>query len=300
MKIWPTRHSRGARHSVPKEICFYGLKPVNKSAAGGMHGIFIPFPGQRIDCRYWSEAKLWKYFEKRHPDARDSLIRNKNYTEIAFILDRSGSMDSCQDAAIEGFNRFLRDQQQAEGLAKLTLVLFDDEYLVAAQSLPVQELVALTRETYVPRNTTALLDAIGQTIDDLGKRLAQIPEEDRPGQVIVTILTDGLENASHRFTWRDISAKIKHQTESYKWTFLFLGANQDAIATAAQMNIAAANSATYAADEVGARSSMGAASKKVRAMRHRAMECASEEDIESANAPMSEIVQEEDRKERGA
>ncbi|MEI6350207.1 MAG: VWA domain-containing protein [Verrucomicrobiota bacterium] len=181
---------------------------------------------------------------------------NKSYTEIAFILDRSGSMDSCQDAAIEGFNRFLRDQQQAEGLAKLTLVLFDDEYLVAAQSIPVQGLVALTRETYVPRNTTALLDAIGRTIDDLGTRLGQIPEEDRPGQLIVTILMDGLENASHRFTWRDVAAKIKHQTENYNWTFPFLGANQDAIATAAPMNIAAANSATYAANEVGARSSM--------------------------------------------
>jgi len=131
-------------------------------------------------------------------------------------------------------------------------------------------------------------------------RLGQIPEEDRPGQVIVTILTDGLENASHVFTWKDVAGKIKEQTETYKWTFLFLGANQDAIATAAQMNIAASNSATYAADEVGARSSMGAASKKVRAMRHQAMECATEEDIKSANAPMSEIVQEEDRKERGA
>ena len=234
-----------------------------------------------------------------HPP-RYGLAMNKNYTEIAFILDRSGSMESCQNAAIEGFNRFLRDQQQAEGLAKLTLVLFDDEYLVAAQSLPVQELVALTRETYVPRNTTALLDAIGRTINALGQRLAQTPEEDRPGQVIVTILTDGLENASQTFTWEDVAAKIKDQTETYRWTFLFLGANQDAIATAAQMNIAAANSATYAADAVGSRSSIYAASKKVRAMRHQVMECATEDDVKSANAPMSEIVQEEDRKERGA
>jgi len=80
-----------------------------------------------------------------------------DYTEIAFILDRSGSMESCQDAAIEGFNHFLAEQQQVEGLAKLTLILFDDEYLVPVQSLPVQEVVPLNHDTYVPRNSTALL-----------------------------------------------------------------------------------------------------------------------------------------------
>lgn len=230
---------------------------------------------------------------------RYGVAMNKNYAEIAFVLDRSGSMGSCQDAAIEGFNRFLLEQQQTEGLAKMTLVLFDDEYLVPVASVPVQEVVALTRETYVPRNCTALLDAIGKTIDDLGKRLAELPEQDRPGQVIVTILTDGLENASQTFTWKDIAAKIKHQSETYQWTFLFLGANQDAIATAAQMNISGANSATYVADGAGSKASMSSASKKVRAMRRQNIGCASEEDIKHANAPMREIVQEEDRRERG-
>ena len=121
---------------------------------------------------------------------------NAHYTEIAFILDRSGSMKSCQQAAIDGFNRFLADQQQIEGLAKLTLVLFDDEYFVPISSIPVQEIVPLTDDTYQPRGCTALLDAIGQTVDDLGLRLAALAEKDRPGQVIVAILTDGLENAS--------------------------------------------------------------------------------------------------------
>src|SRR5437763_13898560 len=118
---------------------------------------------------------------------------NSHYTEIAFILDRSGSMKSCQRGAIDGFNQFLADQQKTEGLAKLTFVLFDDEYLVPVSSVPVQEVVPLTKETYKPRNCTALLDAIGQTIDELGSRLAALPQKDRPGQVIVPILTDGLE-----------------------------------------------------------------------------------------------------------
>jgi hypothetical protein len=224
---------------------------------------------------------------------------NKNYTEIAFILDRSGSMADCRDAAIEGFNRFLREQQQTEGLAKLTLVLFDDEYLVPVQSLPVQEVLGLNTETYVPRNCTALLDAIGTTIQDLGGRLSAMAEKDRPGQVIVTILTDGLENASQKFTWKDVGAMIKAQTETYKWTFLFLGANQDAIATAAQISIAAGNAATYAADSVGSRSSHRSLSRKTSAMRKMSMGTATPQEEADAAAPMSKIVMEEDQKERG-
>src|SRR5438105_3099930 len=126
-----------------------------------------------------------------------SMKRNAHYSEIAFVLDRSGSMKSCQQAAIEGFNQFLTDQQKTDGLAKLTLVLFDDEYLVPISSIPVEEVVSLTHDTYQPRGCTALLDAIGQTIDNLGQRLAALAEKDRPGQVIVAILTDGLENASN-------------------------------------------------------------------------------------------------------
>ena len=115
----------------------------------------------------------------------------KHYSEIAFVLDRSGSMESCREAAIEGFNSFLLDQQKTEGLAKLTLVLFDNEYLVPIDALPVAEILPLNNDSYVPRGATALLDAIGRTVDELGTRLAALPEQDRPGQVIVAILTDG-------------------------------------------------------------------------------------------------------------
>jgi hypothetical protein len=221
-----------------------------------------------------------------------------NYTHIAFVLDRSGSMQSCQDAAIAGFNSFLAEQQQIEGLAKLTLVLFDNEYLVPAHSLPVQELTPLTRETYVPRNATALLDAIGRTVDELGAELANLAEKSRPAQVIVTILTDGLENASQRYTWKDVSDRIQQQTEVYKWTFLFLGANQDAIATAAQIRIAAGNTATYSADAIGTRSSHRSTSRKVSALRKSSLGTATPEECRDAAAPMSDILREEDRKER--
>lgn len=223
----------------------------------------------------------------------------KNYTEIAFVLDRSGSMGGCQEAAIAGFNQFLSEQQEAEGLARLTLVLFDDEYLVPVQSLPVQEVVPLNWETFVPRGSTALLDAIGKTIDDLGARIAALPGGDRPAQVIVSILTDGEENASRHFTWRDLAQRIKHQTDTYKWTFLFLGANQDAIATAAQMNIGHQNAASFVADSAGAAVSSRTISRKVRGLRAVSAGYAKPEEVRDANASLSEIVSEEDGKERG-
>jgi hypothetical protein len=222
---------------------------------------------------------------------------NPRYTEIAFVLDRSGSMQPCQQAAIDGFNQFLVDQQKTEGLAKLTLVLFDDEYLIPISSVPVQEIVALSENTYQTRGCTALLDAIGQTIDDLGNRLAALSEKDRPGQVIVAILTDGLENASRRFTWREIAGKIRHQTDVYKWVFLFLGANQDAIATAANLSIAANNAATYVADTAGSKASHAALSRKMKGLRCY-MNTASVAEKLDAEAPLAEIVSEEDSKNR--
>ena len=227
-----------------------------------------------------------------------SMKRNVHYTEIAFVLDRSGSMKSCQQAAIEGFNQFLADQQKTDGLAKLTLVLFDDEYLVPISSIPVEEVVPLTDDTYQARGCTALLDAIGQTIEDLGQRLAALAEKDRPGQVIVAILTDGLENASQRFSWKEIAGKIEHQTDTYKWIFLFLGANQDAIATASNLSIAANNAANYVADTAGSRAGQAAFSRKMSALRRSSMDIASVSERLDAAAPLKEIVSEEDRKSR--
>jgi uncharacterized protein YegL len=222
---------------------------------------------------------------------------NDRLTEIAFILDRSGSMAAMIEPAIAGFNTFLRDQQQAEGDARLSLVLFDNEILVPCVSLPVAEVVELDTTTFIPRGSTALLDAIGLTIDRLGAHLEAIPEADRPGQVVVAILTDGEENSSTRFTWQDIARKIGHQEKHYAWQFLFLGANQDAIATAARMGVAAANSATYFQDAAGYKSSAKAMSRKIGAIRRSKLDpSALQEDLAK---PMSDILREEDDQERG-
>lgn len=222
---------------------------------------------------------------------------NDQLTEIAFILDRSGSMQSMIEPAIAGFNTFLRDQQQAEGDARLTLVLFDDEYLVPCASLPVSEVVELDTTTFIPRGCTALLDAIGRTIDELGARLATLPEAERPGQVVVAILTDGQENASRRFDLPEIREKIRHQEQHYSWRFLFLGANQDAIATAASIGVAAADSATFMHDAFGYQSSAKAVSRKIKALRSSKSRPA--EDHPDLAKPMSDILREEDGLERG-
>jgi len=181
-----------------------------------------------------------------------------NWTEIAFILDRSGSMQSIAETAVSGFNELLTQQQQehAQTPVRMSLVLFNTGYEVPFASLPAPELPRLDMKTYSPDGSTALLDAIGRTIDETGARLAAMPEAERPGKVIIAILTDGEENSSRTFTWAQISDKIRHQREVYKWEFLFLGANQDAIATASKMSIDRHDSTNFYQTDSSIRKSM--------------------------------------------
>lgn len=176
---------------------------------------------------------------------------NPNLTEIACVIDRSGSMESIRSDAIGGFNSFLKSQREEEGDARVTLVLFDHEYLVTCENTDIHQVANLDNRSYEPRGTTALLDAIGRTIDDMGTRFAHTPEENRPGQVIVAILTDGLENASRKFSRQQIFEKIKHQREKYNWEFVFLAANQNAIATAESLAISATDAANFSATQAG-------------------------------------------------
>jgi uncharacterized protein YegL len=170
---------------------------------------------------------------------------NTNLCEIGFVLDRSGSMNAMKEEAIGGINAFLESQQKLPGEARLTMVLFDHEYIVAHDGVPIKDVPPLDSHSYVPRGTTALLDAIGRTINTIGERLGRTPEPDRPGKVIVAILTDGLENASQEFKRKEIFKMIKHQREVYSWEFVFLGAKQDAISTGAKMGIPIANAVTF-------------------------------------------------------
>lgn len=179
----------------------------------------------------------------------------KDSTLITVILDRSGSMGGLRQATITGFNEFLEGQKAAPGAARISLIQFDDKYEVNYLAKPIQEAVPLTMETYEPRGGTALLDAIGQTIIETGISLAWLPEASRPEKVIVVIDTDGEENSSKDFNHKKIGDMIRHQTDVYKWEFIFLGANQDAIMTAAAIGIRAGNAMSTKAtmDGMGAK-----------------------------------------------
>jgi hypothetical protein len=168
-----------------------------------------------------------------------------NFVEIVVVLDRSGSMETVRTDTIGGFNAFIEEQKKNKvGDVKVSLFQFDNVYETVYNGKPINEVPALTKDTFVPRGMTALLDAVGRAITDVGARLAQTPEEERPSLVIFVILTDGQENASKEFKIEKVKEMIKHQTESYSWQFVFLGADQDAF-QAAQMGIGSSNTFNY-------------------------------------------------------
>ena len=193
---------------------------------------------------------------------------NPEITEIAYILDRSGSMEPMREPAVAAFNDFLKSQLDVPGDARLTLVQFDNAYEVPIAARPLHEVEPLTAADYVPRGSTALLDAIGRTIKETDRRIQSLPPDQQPGKVIFAVFTDGEENASREFTHRHLADLIQIYQDQKGWAFLFLAANQDAIATAAQMNIRRQNSATIEKATLGmARHSSRAFSRKIRAMR---------------------------------
>ena len=182
----------------------------------------------------------------------------QDFTRIAVILDRSGSMQPLVEATVAGFNEFIRNQAALPGFGSVKLVQFDDQYDVVFDQ-PLPRVPELTAKTFVPRGSTALLDAQGRTIVELGKELAGLPEDQRPGKVIVLTITDGQENASKHYTLRQVGQLIQHQRDVYGWDFVYMGANQDAVATAAAMNIPAGAAITFSASPAAMRGSMQAA-----------------------------------------
>ncbi len=185
----------------------------------------------------------------------------QDLTDISIVLDRSGSMESVRSDTIGGVNTFLDGQRATPGAATVSLVQFDHKYQELYSGKPVAEAPNLTGETFVPRGNTALLDAIGRTINATGKRLAAMPEADRPGKVVFVIVTDGQENASKEFDAPTVNKLITHQREAYKWEFIFMGANQDAIAAAGRIGIAKGSSLTYAANAVGTSAAFASATR---------------------------------------
>ncbi len=168
----------------------------------------------------------------------------ENSTEMVFVLDRSGSMSGLAADTIGGFNELIEKQKKIEGDAYVTTVLFDHEYEVLHDHVALGEVAPLTDKEYFARGSTALLDAVGRTIDSVGARLAAAPEEERPEHVVFVITTDGRENSSREYTAQRVREMVEHQQQKYSWQFVFLGANMDAVSEARNLGI----SAKYAAD----------------------------------------------------
>ena len=174
---------------------------------------------------------------------------NQNLTEIVFILDRSGSMEGLEKDTIGGFNGFVKKQAQT-GQTILTTVLFDDKYEIIHNGINAEHAVLTDRE-YFTRGSTALLDALGKTIGNVGNRLNETPEASKPGKVIFVITTDGLENASREFSYSEIQKMINHQKQKYNWEFIFLGANIDVAEESKKLGIASDRALCYTASETG-------------------------------------------------
>lgn len=159
-------------------------------------------------------------------------------------------MAGLESDTIGGFNGFIEKQKRAEGETIVTTVLFDDRYEILWNGIDANE-IRLTDKDYYVRGSTALLDAVGKTIIDVGYKLSRTCEDERPGQVIFVITTDGLENASREFTHNKIKELIQHQQEKYDWEFIFLGANIDAIQEASNLGINQYDSYNYRATKTG-------------------------------------------------
>ncbi len=177
----------------------------------------------------------------------------QDLTELVFILDRSGSMSGLEQDTIGGFNAMLEKQKKEAGECRITTVLFDNRYELLHDRIDIHGVQPMTEKEYYVAGSTALLDAIGKTIHKIGTAQKNTAEEYRAGKVLFVIITDGYENASRSYTAQQVKKQIQHQQTKYGWEFIFLGANIDAVETAASFGIRADRAADYVPDGEGTR-----------------------------------------------
>lgn len=205
-------------------------------------------------------------------------MTNSDYTALLFVVDRSGSMARIATDMEGGIETLLKEQRQLPGKLTIDYIRFDNvvEY-VSSMADPASVEILID-----PRNSTALFDAVGTGINEFGAKLAAMSEEDRPGKVIVAIVTDGMENASREFDATAIKTMIEHQADTYGWTFVYLGADQDAVLVAGAMGIGARSAITYAASADGTYAVLDSLSEYIGTTRTVGSASFTEEDRQSA------------------
>lgn len=174
-----------------------------------------------------------------------------NFTELVFILDKSGSMAGLESDTIGGFNSMLEKQKAVDGECCITTVLFDNGYELLYDRIDIRAVSGVTEKEYQVGGSTALLDAIGRTIHKIGTVQKNTADEYRADKVMFVIITDGEENASREYSVEKVKAQIERQKEKYGWEFIFLGANIDAVQTAGRFGIASARAMNYVPDAEG-------------------------------------------------
>jgi uncharacterized protein YegL len=178
-------------------------------------------------------------------------MMKKDLTELVFILDRSGSMSGLESDTIGGYNAMLAKQKKEPGEAIITTVLFDDSYELLHDRINLRGLAPITDKEYFVRGCTALLDAVGKTINKIANVQKHTAEDERAEHVMFVITTDGMENASREFNYEKIKQMIEYQKSKYGWEFIFIGANIDAIATAERFGIDKDRATNYHPDSEG-------------------------------------------------
>lgn len=173
-----------------------------------------------------------------------TVTEGSNKTLIVCILDRSGSMESIVDDAIGGFNGFLKKQKKQDEDATMTVALFDDRYELLYNNVDLNKVKKITRDVWSPRGLTALNDAIGKTINDVGSEINKQKKSKRPDKILVAIVTDGWENASKEYTGSDIKKLIKKK-EKDDWQFVYLAADQDAFKVGTSFGVKGGNTFSY-------------------------------------------------------
>ena len=191
----------------------------------------------------------------------------KNLTEMVFILDRSGSMSGLEADTIGGFNSMIERQKNEEGEALVSTILFSNDSKVIHDRINLMEVEPMTNRQYYVGGCTALIDAIGGAIHHIGNVHKYARDEDRPEHTVFVITTDGMENASHRYTSDQVKAMVQRQKEKYGWEFLFLGANIDAVETAAHFGISEDRAVNFISDQTGQALNYTEVSEAVRTVR---------------------------------
>ena len=202
----------------------------------------------------------------------------KGLTEIVFILDRSGSMSGLEADTIGGYNSMLDKQKKEEGDALISTVLFDDRTEILHDRKNLEDVEQITDKEYYVRGCTALLDAVGGAIHHISHIRKEMPEEEKPEKTLFIITTDGMENASKKYSYDKVKKMVEKKKKKNHWEFVFLGANIDAVEVAGRFGVAANRAVRYECDSAGTALNFNVMSKMVSCARA----CSNAEDMEEA------------------